>query len=77
MFDNVVEEFSSRDVLHYHKYISGCTDNLIKPDNVGMLEKSQILYLSPDFPHHVQTFDFLTIQNLHRYFVTSHLMKPN
>ena len=37
MFKDVVKQFSSRHIFHYHKYIRWSTDNLISKEKIILL----------------------------------------
>ena len=46
-------------------------------DYVRVSEEFEVLDLSPDLAHHVQTPDLLSVQDLHRHLVLRQLMLAN
>lgn len=77
MPDDIVKELSSGYILHDHKDIGGGGDDLVELNDMGMAKEFQVLNLSSDFPHNVQTLNLLTIQDFDSNLVTRHLVKPN
>ena len=59
MLNNVVKQLSTRHIFHHHEDVSGCADDLIQLDNVGVPKQLQILNFSSNFTNNVKILDFL------------------
>jgi len=46
-------------------------------DDVGVSEELQILDFPPNFPHHRETLDFLSVEDFHSHLVLRHLVLTN
>lgn len=77
VLDDIIKELSTRHIFHDHENVGRGGDHLIQLDDMRMIEELQVLNLAPNLAHHIQALDLLTIQNLHRHFVTRHLMETH
>lgn len=69
LFYNIIEKLSSRYKLHNHENIGRSGNNLIELDDVRMTKEFKILNLSTYFSDHIETFNFLPVEDLDGYFV--------
>ncbi len=77
MLDDVVEEFSSRDVFHDHKDVRWGGDDLVQLDDVRMAKELQVLDLTPDLSHHVQRLNLLAVEDFDSHLVARHLVEAH
>ena len=90
VLDNIIEEFASRHILHYHEYVrwranalmSACA-LIVRNDrekrnaqfyNMRVVKLGQIHDLATDLTHYIKRLDLLPIENFHRHLLLRRLM---